>query len=155
MCVCAYRKAQLAWILSAVEGDKVAESFLCCGEWVYLSNGGTAALFEGWERLARSDAGRPGMAAVAVYLRRTLDGSAVGCMAFGMDWEELPVELAGPDEVAALLTVAERTAADPTLVPDVVWSPELLDWWRVKLARLLQALRVSAGSRAFRRTSSS
>ena len=133
-------------ILKAAEGDGVAESFLCSGEWVHLSNGGAVALFEGWERLARADAGRPGMAVLAEYLRQTLDGSGVGCMAFGMDWEELPDELAGPDEVAALLTVAERTAADPTLVADVDLSPVVLDWWRGKLAHLLQALRVSAGN---------
>ena len=134
-----------ARILLGAEGDGVAESFLCSGEWVHLSNGGAVTLFQGWERLARAAAGQPGMAALAGYLRQTLDGSGVGCMAFGMDREELPVELAGPDEVAALLSVAEQTAADPMLIPDVAWSPEVLDWWRGKLARLLQALRQSAG----------
>jgi hypothetical protein len=122
--------------------------FRCCGEWVYLSNGGAAALFEGWERLARSEVGRPGMAALADYLRRTVDGSGVGCMAFGMDWEELPAELSGPDELAALLAVAERTAADPMLVPDIQWSPELLAWWRGVLARMVGALRESVGGHA-------
>ncbi len=32
------------------------------------------------------------------------------------------------------------------LVPNVAWSPEVLDWWGGKLTRLLQALRVSAGN---------
>ena len=124
----------------------MAELFLCSGQAVYLSNGGAVALFEGWERLAQADAGRPGMAAVAAFLRRTLDGSGVGCMAFGMDRAELPAELAGPAELAALLAVAEQTAADPTLIPDVNWSPELLDFWRELLARMVWALRESASS---------
>ena len=88
------------------------------------------------------------MAAVAAFLRRTLDGSGVGCMAFGMDRAELPAELAGPAELAALLAVAEQTAADPTLIPDVNWSPELLDFWRKLLARMVRALRESASSSA-------
>ena len=87
---------------------------------------------------------RPGMAALADYLRQTLDGSGVGFMAFGLDREFLPAALAGPAESAALLAVAEQTAADPTLIPDVAWSPELLDWWHGKLARMVRALQVSA-----------
>ena len=110
----------------------MAELFLCSGEAVSSSNGAAAALFEGWERLASR---RSGMAALAIHLRQCLDGSGVRCMAFGTDRESLPAELAGPAEAAALLTVLERTAADPTVIPDVAWSPELLDWWRGKLAR--------------------
>jgi hypothetical protein len=102
----------------------VAESFRCRGEWVHFSNGATESLFEGWERLALSDATTSGMAAVAAYLRRAIDHGGAGCRAFGMDREFLPDELAGPAESAALLAVIERTVADPTLVPDVNWSPD-------------------------------
>lgn len=119
----------------------MAESFLCGGEWVHLSNGATESLFEGWERLARAAAGRPGMTALAAYLRRSLDHEGAGCRAFGMDRESLPDELAGPAEAAALLAVVEQTAADPTLVPDINWSPELMSWWREQLTRMAQALR--------------
>lgn len=128
----------------------MAESFLCRGEWVHLSNGGAAALFEGWERLAREDAGQPGMANLAAHLHRIVNSSGVGCMAFGMDRQYLPDELTGPAELTALLTVAERTARDPTLIPDVNWSPELLEMWRGKLARIVRALRESVNGPAER-----
>jgi hypothetical protein len=125
----------------------VAESFLCRGKWIHFSNEATKSLFEGWERLALADARRPGMAVVAAYLRERLDRGGAGCRAFGMDREFLPDELTGPAETAALLAVVERTVADPTLVPDVNWSPELLEWWRGQLARMAEALRaVSANA---------
>lgn len=120
----------------------MAESFLCRGERVHFSNGATESLFEAWERLALADAGRPGMAAVAAYLQRALDHEGAGARAFGMDREFRPDELAGSAASAALLAVVEQTVADPTLVPDVNWSPELLEWWRGQLARLAEALRV-------------
>ena len=126
----------------------MSELFLCHGEVVHLSNREAEALFEGWERLAQADAGRPGMATLAAYLRHTLNFNGVGCMAFGMDREELPSELAGPAESAALLAVAERTAADPTLVPHVNWSPERLDEWRGLLASMVRGLREPAVGRA-------
>ncbi|MBX9582493.1 MAG: hypothetical protein K2X87_19485 [Gemmataceae bacterium] len=125
----------------------MAELFLCRGEPVHLSNGGTAALFEEWERLAREDAGRPGMANLADYLHRTMNYSGVGCMAFGLDRQYLPGELAGPAESAALLRVAERTARNPTLIRGVNWSPELLDMWYGVLVRMARALRESCGGR--------
>jgi hypothetical protein len=98
-------------------------------------------LFECWERLARAAADQPGMAALTAYLRRSLDHGGAGGRAFGMDREFLPDELAGPQETAALLEVVEQTAADPTLVPDVNWSPKLLAWWGDQLKRMAQALR--------------
>ena len=118
----------------------MAESFLCGGEWVHLSNGATESLFECWERLAKAAADQPGMATLAAYLRRSLNHAGAGARAFGMDREFLPDELAGPRETAALLAVVEQTAADPTLVPDVNWSPELLAWWGEQLKRMAQAL---------------
>ena len=123
----------------------MAEAFQCRGEWVHFSNGATEPLFEGWERLAQADVGRPGMAAVVAYLRERLVNGGAGCRAFGMDREFLPDELAGPEESAALLAVVERTVADPTLVPDVNWSPELLSWWRGQLSRMAESLRTSIG----------
>lgn len=125
----------------------MAELFFCRGEPVHLSNGGAAALFEEWERLAWEDAGRPGMANLAAYLHQRVNSSGVGCMAFGMDRQYLPDELAGPAESAALLRVAERTARDPTLIRDVNWSPGLLDRWHGILARMVRALRVSCNGR--------
>lgn len=122
----------------------MAELFLYRGKCVHLSNGATESLFEGWERLALADAAMPGMAAVSAYLRRAIDHDGAGCRSFGMDHEFLPDELAGPPELAALLSVVERTVADPTLVPDVNWSPELVAWWRGQLARMAEALRVGA-----------
>ncbi len=122
----------------------VAESFVCRGEWVHFTNGATVSLFEGWERLAVADAGRPGMAGVAAYLRRAIDHSGAGARAFGMDREFLPDELAGLAESAALLAVVERTVADPTLIPDVDWSPEGVESWRERFARMAEALRVGA-----------
>lgn len=121
----------------------MAESFLCCGEWVHLSSGATESLLEGWERLARADAGRPGMAEVAACLRNRLDREGAGCRAFGMDWQVLPDELARPAEASALLTLIERTVSDPTLIPDVKWSPGLIMWWRGLLARMAAALRAA------------
>ena len=121
------------------------ESFLCGGVWVDFSNGATESLFEGWEQLARADPSRPGMAVVAAYLRRSLDREGPGTRAFGMDRELLPDELTRPAELAALRAVVERTAADPTLVPDVNWSPEVLASWRERLTRMVQALRAVAG----------
>ena len=122
----------------------MAESFQCRGGWVHFSNGATESLVEGWERLALADAGRPGMAAVADNLRRAIDHGGAGARAFGMDREFLPDEFDGQAEATALLAVVEQTVADPTLVPDVNWSPELLEWWRGQLARMAEALR--AGS---------
>lgn len=119
----------------------MAESFVCRGEWVHFTNGATASLFEGWERLALADATRPGMAAVATNLRRAIDHSGAGARAFGMDREFLPDELAGPAERAALLAVVERTVADPTLIPDVGWSPEGVESWRERLTCMAAALR--------------
>ena len=121
----------------------MSEVFLCRGERVHFSNGATESLFECWKRLAQEDAGRPGMAAVAACLRERLANYGDGCRSFGMDPEFLPDELAGPNESAALLAVVERTVADPTLVPEVNWSPELLAWWRRQLARMAEALRDS------------
>jgi hypothetical protein len=121
----------------------VAESFLCRGEWVHFTNGATESLFEGWVRLALADAAAPGMAAVAAYLRRAIDHGGAGARSFGMDREFLPDELGGPAESAALLAVIERTVSDPTLVPDVNWSPELLVSWRERLTRIADALRVA------------
>lgn len=127
----------------------MAESFLCAGEWVHLSNGATESLFEGWERLARSNSSRPGMVAVAAYLRRSLEGEGAGCRAFGMDREYLPEGLSGPAEIAALLAVAEQTAADPTLIPDIPWSPDLSAWWRDRLSLMVLALRTALAGREF------
>ena len=76
---------------------------------------------------------------IAAYLRRAINHGGAGARAFGMDREFLPDELAGPAESAALLAVVEQTVADPTLVPDVNWSPELLEWWRGQLARMAEA----------------
>lgn len=132
----------------------MAESFLCGGEWVHLSNGATESLFECWERLARAAADQPGMAVLAAYLRRALDHGGAGARAFGMDREFLPDELVGARETAALLEVVEQTAADPTLVPDVNWSPELLAWWGEQLNRMAQALRVRDGRSDSRDSSS-
>jgi hypothetical protein len=61
-----------------------------------------------------------------------------------MDFEFLPNELAAPAELAALLAVVERTVADPTLIPDVDWSLELVESWRERLARIAEALRAVA-----------
>ena len=80
------------------------------------------------------------MVAVAAYLRRQVECGGDGCRSFGMDYEFLPDEIAGPTETAALLAVVERTVADPQLIPDVNWSPELLAWWREQLFRLAKAL---------------
>ena len=126
----------------------MAESFGCCAGWVDFTNGAVESLFECWERLARADAGRPGMGTLASYLRRAIDHRGPGDRAFGMDREYLPDELAGPAELAALIVVVGRTATDPTLVSDVNWSPELLASWRERLGRLVEALRVVADGQA-------
>lgn len=120
----------------------MAESFLCCGELVFFSSGATVSLFEGWERLALTDSWRPGMLAVATYLRRQVECGGDGCRSFGMDYEFLPDEMAGFTEAAALPAVVERTVADPRLIPDVNWSLELLAWWRGQLFRMAKALEV-------------
>jgi hypothetical protein len=61
--------------------------------------------------------------------------------AFGMDREFLPDELAPPANLAELLEIAEWTAADPTWIADIKWSPELMASWRERLSRFVQALR--------------
>jgi hypothetical protein len=124
----------------------MAESFLCCGEWVHRTNGATESLFECWEQLALAAAAQPGMTTVAAYLRARLDHAGVGVRSFGMDRDYMPDELAGPAESAALLAIIERTAHDPTLVPDVNWSPELVVWWRERLSRMAEALRAGTAS---------
>jgi hypothetical protein len=84
------------------------------------------------------------MTAVAAYLRDRIDNHGAGCRSFGLDREVLPKELSGSVELAALLAVVERTVTDPTLIPDVNWSPELLEWWRDRLGRMAAALRAIA-----------
>jgi hypothetical protein len=121
----------------------VAESFLCRGEWIDWSNGATKALFECWAAMATESADRPGMTAVAAYLRWSLDSSGPGNRAFGMDREVFPDTLAGPAEIAALLEVIQRTADDPCRIPDVDWTPELRARWSERLDRMAAAVRAA------------
>jgi hypothetical protein len=117
------------------------ESFSCAGEWIDLSNGAAESLLEAWERLALSAQGRPGMTALAAYLRKQLDHGGAGARAFGMDREFLPDELAGQAESTALLAVVEQTVQDPTLIQDVNWTPDLMESWRGRLSQMAAALR--------------
>jgi hypothetical protein len=53
----------------------------------------------------------------------------------------MPDGLSGPAEIAALRSVIDQTAEDPTLIPDVNWSPALNDSWRERLVRMSETIR--------------
>jgi hypothetical protein len=133
-------------VFTALGGSvAVAESFLCQGEWVEMSNGATESLFECWATAASVAGDRPGMAALAAFLRHALDASGPGSRAFGMDRDVFPDELAGAAGVAALLELIDRTVADPSRVPDVTWTPDLVESWAGRLGCMAAAVRAAFG----------
>jgi hypothetical protein len=118
----------------------LAETFWCSGERVKFSNGATELLLRHWLMRAEACSDRPGMTAVAAFLRHQLMEIGDGGRAFGMDRDCYPTELSEPEKASALAMLIAETAADATQISGIEWDPHHQLWWESRLQQLARAI---------------
>lgn len=121
----------------------MAESFACKNDWVHFSNEAVELLYRTWISLAENQ-NSVGMNILKVFLQYLLDEEGAGCRGIGLYGEYLPEEIATRDQLEALAFLIRKSGDDPTIVSNVKWDDELIESWRIRLKKMLEAVEESS-----------